>query len=62
MDWKKLTDTQGQAVFVNLDKVAHITAEQPGTSWIMFADRGSGIGTIAVREAPSEILKGLTVR
>ncbi|MDA9510921.1 hypothetical protein XI09_40960 [Bradyrhizobium sp. CCBAU 11386] len=59
--WKQLTDIDGRSQHVNLDNVAYITAEGD-RSWIAFAGRGGQgfIGTIAVREKPSEILKGVS--
>jgi hypothetical protein len=69
VSFRKLTGTDGKPVFVNLGMIAHITAEiddsyvpsrgVTGRSWIKFADLGSGISTLAVRETPSEILEGV---
>jgi len=63
MNWKKLTGTDGKAVFVNLNKVVSLTAETEGArrTWVDFVDRGAGISTLVVRETPAEILEGFAV-
>jgi len=56
MDWKKLTGTDGNPIFVNLEMVTHIQ-RQGDRSLIMLAGRGPDqIATIAVREMPEDIL------
>lgn len=64
--WRKLTGTDGGPVFINLSFVAHISPEPQSSgstsrSLIQFTALNGGIGLLAVREEPTEILKNVSL-
>lgn len=66
MAWTKVTTTDGKPVFINLGLVAHISIDAPSSgaisrSLIQFTDLSGGIGLLAVREEPAEILKNVSL-
>jgi hypothetical protein len=54
-DWKRLTDTSGNEVDVNLDNVAYIIRYGDYTSITFSAGHGLGSISVSVKETPDEI-------
>jgi hypothetical protein len=55
-DWKRLTQTDGTQIDVNLDNISHITRdEKKSTSTLFFIDTKSSLIALEVKENPDEV-------